>query len=47
MYVEQIYNVQKLKINSSSGIQKTIYHNASYLLLFRKRQLLNFEISCE
>ena len=31
-----------MKINSSSGISKTIYHNGSYLLLFEKRILESF-----
>ena len=32
---------------NSSGIYKTRYHNGSYLLLFGKENLQNFEISCE
>ena len=34
-----------MKITSSSGILKTVYHNGSYLLLFEKRELPSFEIS--
>ena len=33
-----------MKVISSSGIFKTIYHNDKYLLLFRKRKLQTFEI---
>ena len=36
-----------MKVNSSSKIFETIYLNDSYLLLFRKRKLQNFEILCE
>ena len=40
--------MKKIKITSSSEISRTIYnHNGSYLLLFGKRILQNFEISCE
>ena len=43
--MEQVYKLWKMKTASSSGILKTIYHNGSYLLLFRKRKLQIFEIS--
>ena len=36
-----------MKVISSPGIFKNVYHNGSYLLLFRKRKLQNFEISWE
>ena len=36
-----------MKITSSSGIVKNIYPNARYSLLFGKRKLQGFEISCE
>ena len=35
---------QKIKTTRSSGILKTVYHNGSYLLLFGKRKVQNFEI---
>ena len=31
----------------SSGINKTVYCNSSYLLLFEKRKLQSLKISCE
>ena len=37
-----------MKVTSSSGILKAIYHNdSSYLLLFGNGKLQSFEISCE
>ena len=38
-----------MKINNGSGIQKAIYHNDNdnYSLLFGKRKLQSFEISCD
>ena len=36
-----------MKRTSSSEIYNTICHNGKYLLLFRKRILKGFEISCE
>ena len=38
---------KKIKITSSFGIFKTIYHDGSYLLLFGKRKLQNCGIPCE
>ena len=38
---------EKIEKANSSGIYKTRYHNDSYLLLYGKEQLQNFEISCE
>ena len=38
---------EKLKMTTSSGMYKTVYHNGSYLLLFGDRKLLSFEISCD
>ena len=38
--MEQVYELQKMKVTSSSQIFKTTCHNGSYLLLFRKRYLL-------
>ena len=35
-----------MKVTSSFGIFKVIYHNGSCLLLFGKRKLQSFEISC-
>ena len=35
-----------MKITSRSGVNNTMYLNGSHLLLLRK-QLKNFEISCE
>ena len=40
-------NYEKLQINIRSGIPKTIYSNGSYLRLFEKRILKDFEISRE
>ena len=37
---------EKLKITSSSEIYKTIYRG-SYSLLFGKKKLLSFEVSCK
>ena len=37
---------ENLKITCSSGIYKTINDEFSYLLLFGKRKLLSFEVSC-
>ena len=34
-----------MKITSTSGIYKTLYHNGSNLLLFYKRKFLSFKIS--
>ena len=31
---------------SNSEIFQTVFHNSSYLLLFGKRKLQSFEISC-
>ena len=39
--------MKKMKITSSPGIYKTIYHNSSYLLLLGKKILQRFEISFE
>ena len=36
-----------MKVNSSFGIFETIYSNGSYSLLFGKRKLQSFEVSCE
>ena len=35
-------NYDKMKVTSSSGVFKTIYHIGSYLLLFEKRRLQKF-----
>ena len=43
--MEQEYKLWIMETISSSGILKTVYHNGSYLLLFRKRKLQSFEIS--
>ena len=34
-----------MKTTDGSRTLKTIYHNGSYLLLFKKRKLQSFEIS--
>ena len=36
-----------MKVTSSSGIFKTVYHNGSYLLLFGERNSQSFETPCE
>ena len=39
MHMEQVYKQKNpMKITISSAKCKTIYHNGSYLLLFRKKQ---------
>ena len=35
--------MKKMKITSRSGVFKTMYHNGSYLLLFRKENLKNLK----
>ena len=47
MHMEKYMIYEKLKITSISRICQTIHHNGSYLLLFRNRKILNFEILCE
>ena len=47
MHTERVHKYEKIKVNSSSGISKTLYHNGSYLLLLGKKILQIFEISCE
>ena len=37
---------EKLKINNSSRISKTIYHNGSYLMLFGKKILQSLSVWC-
>ena len=39
-------NNEKIELNKSSEISKTIHHNDSYLILFGERFLRSFEISC-
>ena len=46
MHTRQV-NYEKVKISSTSGMHKTIYHNGSHLLLFGKKKLQRLEISCE
>ena len=46
--MEQVYKQKNpMKITISSAKCKTIYHNGSYLLLFRKKQQQSFKISFE
>ena len=40
-------NYEKMKVISSFRILKNKYHNVIYLVLFGKRKLQTFEISCE
>ena len=42
MYLGQVCKLWKNKMNSNSGIFKTIYHNGGYLLLFGKRENTKF-----
>ena len=43
--MEQVCILWKMKLTITSGILKTVNHNGSYLMLFRKRKLLSFEIA--
>ena len=47
MHMEQVYKLWNIKIASHSEIDKTIYHNDSYLLSFGKINLYKIEISHE
>ena len=47
MHIEQACKLQKMKVTVSCRIFKTTYHNDSFLLLFRKRNLQSFDIQCE
>ena len=40
-------NYEKIKVNSSFGISKTLYDNDSYYYNYLERVLQSFEISCE
>ena len=47
MYMNKYIKIETMKITSSSGIYKAIYHYDSDVLLFGKTKQQNFEISCK